>query len=111
MNGNRKRYGLAVAVWHFIDRAIYAIEDEPDYCAALSMIDELYYPLTVIEETDLKNEKSVIHAIRGIVSKVKHIIEHEGITVNDKNRSVDYLLAAAGLATLLAENIRDGLWK
>lgn len=111
MNGNKKRYGLAVAVWHFINRAIYAIEDEPEYSVALSRIDELSYPLTVLEETDSKNEKSIIHAIRGIVSKVKHIIEHEGITVNDKNRSVDYLLAAEGLATLLAENIRDGLWK
>lgn len=110
MNINMKRYGLAVSVWYFIDRAIYSIEDEPEYNVALSHIANIAYPLTVLEDCNLQNEKTVIKAIRGIVSKCKHTIEHEKISTDDKNRAVDYLLAASGLATLLSENIKEGCW-
>ena len=108
---NKAKYSLSVAVAHFFDRAVYAIEDEPEYHTAEEAIKNTCFPLTLIEETDSENAKTLTKAIRGISMKVLHIIEHEKVTVKDKNRAVDYLIAANGLAEVLAEHFRKDNWK
>lgn len=110
MNTSKEKYGLAISVCYFIDRAIYAIEDEPQYNVAISHLDSIYYPLTILEELDNNNAKTIIKAIRGIIGNAKEIIEHENITVSQKNSAYDYLIASSGLATLIAENIRNNNW-